>query len=341
MGITRQCLRQVVTIGSVLVVALASSGCKKADPIRIDGSSTVGPITIAAADWYKSGTGPAHDERHADANISVNISGTTGGFLKFCAGETDISDASRPINAEETSACKQKGIEFVELSVAYDGISIVVNRKNNWATTITTAELKTLWERAAEHKVTRWSQVRTGWPEREVHLYGPGGKSGTYDYFNEVILHDKKCRADYVGSEDDDELVKGVASDEGGLGYFGRAYYQKNKDKLALVPVDAGGGPVAPNPDTIRNGIYEPLARPLFIYVARKSFERRDVSAFVDFYLTHAADLASTTNYVPLSPQLYALMQSRAEDRTLGSVFSKIPKVEVKFGDLQRTETGK
>jgi phosphate transport system substrate-binding protein len=330
---------QAIVLGSAFVFGIALSGCKKENPIQIDGSSTVGPITAAAADWYKVGSGPGSSDRHPDANISVKISGTTGGFTRFCAGETDISDASRPINVDETNACKKNGVDFVELSVAYDGISIVVNPRNRWATSITTAELKKLWEPAAEHKVTRWSQLRGGWPDREIHLYGPGGQSGTYDYFNQVILSEKKCRSDYVASEDDNELVKGIASDEGALGYFGLGYYEKNNDKLGLVPVDGGGGPVVPNTDTIQKGTYEPLSRPLFIYVARKSFDRPEVASFVDFYLAHAADLANSTKYVALSPVLYATTRKRAAQRTLGSVFGKVPKVEVKFEDLQRNET--
>ncbi len=329
-------VRRFIVIGAAFL-CLAQMACLKERPVHVDGSSTVGPISVAAVAWYKAGMGTASGVRHPNANISVNISGTTAGFAKFCAGETDISDASRPITKEESSLCKQNGIDFVELPVAYDGISIVVNPKNTWASTITTAELKKLWEPDAEHKITRWSQVRADWPDRDVHLYGPGGASGTYDYFNEVILKTKKCRSDYTGSEDDDALVSDIASDEGALGYFGLAYYEKNWDKLALVSVDSGGGPVAPSVQTIRRGTYEPLSRPLFIYVSRKSFDRLEVSLFVDFYLDNAADLASASRYVALSNELYSGVRHRADVRKIGSAFDKVPKVEVRFDALRGT----
>jgi phosphate transport system substrate-binding protein len=287
--------------------------------VTLDGSSTVFPISEAVAEEFQRAT--------PGTRVTVGISGTGGGFQKFCRAETDISDASRPITASEIAACEKAGVEYVELPVAYDGIAIVVNPKATWATDITAAELKTLWAPEAQAKVTKWNQVRTTWPDREIHLFGAGVDSGTYDYFTEAITGKAKAsRGDFTSSEDDNVLVQGVSSDELALGFIPFAYFEDNADKLKLVPVDDGkadngAGAIMPSPDTIRTGTYQPLSRPVFIYVSRKAAERPEVQKFVDFYLAQADTLVPEVNYVGLGADAYMLVAERFAARTTGSLF--------------------
>lgn len=281
--------------------------------IKVDGSSTVGPITMAVAEQF-NGSAP-------NVKVAVGISGTGGGFKKFGAGQLDISDASRPIKDKEAAAAKAKGIDFIELPVAYDGIAVVVNPKNTWAKSLKVDELKKIW--AQDSKINNWSQVRAGFPNKPLKLYGPGTASGTYDYFNEEILgKEKKSRSDYQASEDDNTLVQGVSKDEGALGYFGFAYFEENADKLKLVGVDDGKGAVEPSQDTILTGKYKPLSRPLFIYIARKAADRAEVKAFVDYYLANAKDLVKQVGYVPLPDGIYTAAQSRWNAKTAGTLFA-------------------
>src|SRR5688572_19401931 len=286
--------------------------------IRVDGSSTVFPISEAMAEEFKAA--------NPQVDISVGISGTGGGFQKFCRGETDISDASRPIRAAEMETCKTAGIEFIELPVAYDGLAIAVNPKNSWATAVTTAELKTLWEPGAQGKVMRWSQVRKGWPDREIHLFGAGVDSGTFDYFTEAINgKEKASRGDFTQSEDDNVLVQGVGGDELALGFIPLAYVEQNKDRLKSIPVDDGkaengNGPISATSETVRNGTYQPLSRPLFIYVARKSADRPEVRAFVDSYFSQP-ELMREVGYVELTPQIYELAKGHFTARKVGTAF--------------------
>ncbi len=264
--------------------------------INIDGSSTVYPITEAVAEDFSA--------ENPDVHISVAESGTGGGFKKFSRGEIDINDASRPIKSTEDSACKGNNITYLELLVAYDGLSVVVNPQNDWCNDITVAELKKIWEPEAQGKITKWSQVRAGWPNEEIHLYGPGSQSGTFDYFTEEICGKaKSCRGDYTASEDDNVLVQGVSSDKYALGYFGLAYYEANTDKLKLVGVDNGAGAILPSVETVKNKTYTPLGRPLYIYVSNTSAARPEVTAFVNFYLEHAATLSAEVGYVPLTAE--------------------------------------
>ncbi len=306
--------------------------------VRIDGSSTVFPITEAVAEEFQNA-------ERGRVRVTVGISGTGGGFKKFCRGETDISDASRPIKESEVKMCAENGVRYIELPVAYDGLAVMVNKKNDWVNHLTVAELKKIWEPAAEGKVTRWSQVRKGWPDKTIRLYGPGTDSGTFDYFTEAINgKEKASRADFTASEDDNILVQGIAGDEGSLGYFGVAYYEANQDKLKLVPIDDGKvengkGPVYPKFENVVNGTYQPLSRPLFIYVSAKSAERSEVQRFVKFYLSNGAKLSQEVGYVSLPSEAYALGQARFDKRMPGSVFGGHgSQVGVKIEELLKKE---
>ncbi|MCC7179076.1 MAG: PstS family phosphate ABC transporter substrate-binding protein [Acidobacteria bacterium] len=288
--------------------------------VTLDGSSTVFPISEAVAEEFQ--------RANPGTRVTVGISGTGGGFQKFCRAETDISNASRPISASEIAACDKAGVGYVELPVAYDGIAIVVNPKASWIADITVAELKTLWAPEAQGKVTRWSQVRPGWPDREIHLFGAGVDSGTYDYFTEAITGKAKAsRGDFTSSEDDNVLVQGVSSDELALGFLPFAYYEENQDKLKLIPVDDGNadngaGPLLPSAESIRTGTYQPLSRPVFIYVSTKAAVRPEVQKFVDFYLAEADVLVREVSYVGLGPAAYQLVGERFAKRTTGSLFA-------------------
>lgn len=288
--------------------------------IRVDGSSTVFPISEAVAEEFQ--------KANQGTRVTVGISGTGGGFQRFCRGETDISDASRPISKSELSACSGAGINFVELPVAYDGIAIVVNPKANWISDITVEELRKMWEPGAQGKILKWNQVRPGWPDREIHLFGAGVDSGTYDYFTEAITGKAKAsRGDFTSSEDDNVLVQGVSGDESALGFIPFAYFGENQDKLKLVPVDDrkddnGKGPVAPSLDTIRTGTYQPLSRPLFIYASEKALARPEVQKFIEFYLGEGPKLAEEVGYVELGDQVYQLVRQHFANRKTGSAFA-------------------
>jgi len=286
-----------------------------ANLIKVDGSSTVYPITEAVAEEFG-----ASDRA---IRLTVGISGTGGGFKKFCAGETDISDASRPIRETEVQLCAKNGIDYIELPIAYDALSVVINPKNTWATQITVAELKKIWEPEAQNKITRWNQVRADWPDKPLVLFGPGTDSGTYDYFTEAIMgKEDASRADFTSSEDDNILVQGIAGDEGALGYFGMADLIENQDKLKAAKIDSGNGAVAPTPESVKNGTYKPLSRPLFNYVNKRSAERAEVRKFVNFYLAQSPVMLSQIGYVALPSQAYALATQRFTSGRIGSMFA-------------------
>lgn len=309
---------------AVIVLLLATASCDRTGEqlgaesglqgsVRIDGSSTVYPITEAVAEEFQ--------KVHRGVRVTVGIAGTGGGFKRFTAGETDISDASRPIDPTEAELAAQNNIAYIELPVGFDGLSVLVNPANGFVTSLTVAELKRIWEPGSTVKL--WSDVRSGWPAREIHLFGPGTDSGTFDYFTEAINGKSKAmRADFNASEDDNVLVQGIAGDHDALGFFGYAYYAENGDKLKLVAVDGGSGPVAPSPETIRDGTYAPLSRPVFIYVNTQSASRPEVEAFVKFYLDNATTLVSEVGYVPLPNAIYELARHRYETRTTGSVYA-------------------
>ncbi len=322
---------------SILMLALlALAGCKSGNEtkggehadqpagvtglVAVDGSSTVFPITEAVAEEFQ--------KENNSVKVTVGISGTGGGFKKFCAGETDISDASRPIKQSEIELCAKNGIEYVELPVAFDGLAVLVHPKNDWAKSMTVEELKSIWQPEAQGKVTKWSQVRKGFPAKDLRLYGPGVDSGTYDYFTEVVVgKEHSSRGDYTSSEDDNVLVQGIAGDEGALGFFGYAYYEENKDKLKLVAIDDGkkengDGPIEPSTETVRNGTYRPLSRPIFIYVAKKSLETKpQIAAFTKFYLAHSKTLTAEVGYVPLPDAVYTMGQKRVDEKKTGTLF--------------------
>lgn len=264
--------------------------------INIDGSSTVYPITEAVAEEFK--------KVYPDVKVAVALSGTGGGFKKFVRGETDINDASRPITKFEDSIAKVNGIQYIDLEIAYDGLAVVVNPQNDWCKDITVAELKKIWEPEAQGKITHWNQIRPEWPNEPIHLYGAGVESGTYDYFAEAIVGKAhSSRGDYTSSEDDNVLVQGVSSDKFALGFFGFAYYEENKDKIKLVAIDNGNGPVLPSIETVKNKSYSPLARPLFIYINNKAAERKEVQEFINFYLDQMNMLVPEVGYIPLSDE--------------------------------------
>jgi phosphate transport system substrate-binding protein len=297
----------------------AGGAAAEAQLITLDGSSTVFPIAEAVAEEYgKANAG--------GRTPTVGISGTGGGFQKFCRGETDISNASRPIRPAEIEACSKAGIEYIEVPVAYDGLAIVVNPKNSWATTITVAELRTLWAPDAQGKVTRWSQVRPSWPNRDIRLFGAGVDSGTYDYFTEATVgKEGASRGDFTSSEDDNVIVQGVASDELALGFLPLAYVEQNRERLKIVPVDDGkpdngAGPITPSAQTVRDGTYQPLSRPLFVYVSRKAADRPEVQTFVEMFFNRT-DLTQEVGYIELTPQIYDLARKHFADRKTGTAF--------------------
>jgi phosphate transport system substrate-binding protein len=265
--------------------------------VQTDGSSTVFPITEAVAEEFSL----LHEGR---ATATVGMSGTGGGFKRFCADETDISNASRPITQSERDLCAAAGVEFMEIKVALDGLAVAVNPENGFVDCLTVEELKKVWEPGST--VQRWSQVRQGFPDQPLKLYGPGTNSGTFDYFTEAIMGEARAsRADYTASEDDNVLVQGVEGDRSSLGYFGYAYYLENAGRLKSVGVDGGSGCVKPTPETVTSGQYAPLSRPLFIYVKKSALAKPEVRAFVKFYLEHAAELVPQVGYVPLAPAEY------------------------------------
>ncbi|MCC6751303.1 MAG: PstS family phosphate ABC transporter substrate-binding protein [Deltaproteobacteria bacterium] len=317
--------RAVALLAAGSVLGLALAGCSKrggsgaaAELVEVDGSSTVFPITEAVAEEF---------QRRERVRVTARSSGTGGGFKRFCRGEVPIVGASRPIKPTELAACTKGGVRFIELPVAYDGIAIVVHPENGWARDLTVRELKTIWAPEAQEKVTRWSQVRKGWPDEELHLFGPGVDSGTYDYFTQAVVgREHASRGDFTSSEDDNVLVQGVSRDRLALGYFGLGYYQANRQRLRAVPVDDGRaengqGPVLPSAASVADGTYQPLARPIFLYVAQSALERPAVASFATYYLEHAPRLSAAVGYTPLTARAIGLARERLARRTPDSAF--------------------
>ncbi|MCM1985266.1 PstS family phosphate ABC transporter substrate-binding protein [Lyngbya confervoides] len=317
---------------TLAVVPSLEATAQSAKLIQIDGSSTVFPITEAVAEEFQA-------KNRGKINVTVGVSGSGGGFKQFCAGEIDIANASRPIKSAEMDLCKQNGIKYVEIPVARDALTVVINQNNPFVDMMTIEELKKLWSSETNPKVTTWSQIRPGWPNQKISLYGPGTDSGTFDYFSEEVLgKGGSSRADYVASEDDNLLVQGVSRDKNALGYFGFAYYLENKDLIKAVPIDSGAGPVVPSSETVENSTYTPLSRPLFIYVSDQALNRPEVSSFIGFYLDNAADLSSEVGYVPLSSSDYAAARTNVTQKRYGTIFSATPSAGKQIADLLKLD---
>ncbi|ABW25254.1 PstS family phosphate ABC transporter substrate-binding protein [Acaryochloris marina] len=289
----------------------ATSADAQTKKIKIDGSSTVFPISEAVAEEFQKLT-------NNKVNVTVGVSGTGGGFKKFCAGETDISDASRPIKEKEQKLCE--GVEYIEIPVAFDALTVVVN-KGNPIKSMTVAELKKMWSENPEGSVTTWKEVNSSWPADKISFYAPGSDSGTFDYFNGTIAK-KNHRKDITASEDDNILVQGVSREPNGIGYFGFAYYEQNKDRLNAVAIDNGNGPVLPSREAVENGTYTPLSRPIFIYVNKKAAKRPEVRQFVNYYLRKAAEFSAEVGYIPLPAPAYQQAAKNFREGKTGSFFA-------------------
>lgn len=325
---------------AILVPALATVGVWSAKLvhsestalIKVDGSSTVFPITEAVAEEFQK-------ETRGSVRVTVGISGTGGGFKKFCRGEIDVQDASRPISSSEMEACRAGGVQFYELPIAFDALTIAVSPQATWVDSITVAELKTMWEPSAQGRVTKWNQIRSTWPDQPLKLFGAGSDSGTFDYFTEAVVGKaKSSRGDFTASEDDNTLVQGIANDKHALGYIPFAYYEPNKKRLKAVSIDGGHGPVIPSRETVENGSYQPLSRPLFIYVNAKSASKPEVKRFVEFYLAQVPVLAPQVKYVPLPPQAYALAGEHFKNGRQGTAFQGGSTIGMKIEELLRRE---
>ena len=317
---------------TALFISFAGIGIGNAGTIRIDGSSTVYPITEAVAEDFQIA-------KRGKARVTVGISGTGGGFKKFCRGEVDITNASRPIMQKEMDKCKKAGIEYVEMPVAFDALTVVIHPKNNWSKTITVAELKKMWGPAAQNKINSWNQINPAWPNAKFKLYGAGADSGTFDYFTEAIVgKSKSSRGDFTASEDDNVLVQGVSRDKNGLAFFGFAYYVENRKKLNAVAIDAGNGGVLPSYETVANGTYQPLSRPIFIYVNVKAAERPEVRDLIDFYMTKGQALIEEVKYFPLPKAVYSLNLENLDKKKVGTVFGGESKMGMKIEDVMKLE---
>ena len=321
-----------VTLATAAALGLAAAA--SAQTVKIDGSSTVFPITEAVAEEFQKA-------KRGAIKVTVGISGTGGGFKKFCRGETDISNASRPILKKEMADCKQAGVQYIELPVAFDALTVVVNPKNTFVKNLSVAELKKMWEPAAQGKITNWNQINPAFPKAPLKLFGAGADSGTFDYFTEAITgKSKSSRGDFTASEDDNVLVQGVSRDVNALGFFGFAYYVENRDKLKAVPiVEKDGKPaVAPSMENVLNGSYQPLARPIFIYVNAASIKKPEVREFVEYYNKHGENLAKEVKYVPLPPKAYTYNLESLGKMRLGTKFEGENKVGLTIEDLMKLE---
>ncbi len=304
-----------------------------AQVVKVDGSSTVYPVTEAVAEEFQ--------KANKGLKVTVGVSGTGGGFKKFCRGETDISNASRPILAAEMEDCKKIGVDYIELPVAFDALTVAINPRNTWLKQATVAELKKMWEPGAQGKVMRWNQVNPAWPDQPIKLFGAGSDSGTFDYFTEAIVGKaKSSRGDYTASEDDNVLVQGVSGDVNAIGYFGYAYYAENMSKLKALPIiEKDGKPaVSPSAETVIAGTYQPLARPIFIYVNTKSLAKPEVKKFIDFYMTQGAKMAKEVKYVPLPASVYASNVKHISEGRKGTVFGGKNEVGISIEELTKRE---
>jgi phosphate transport system substrate-binding protein len=319
-----------------LIIGLSACGERAAPTmVQIDGSSTVYPVAEAVAEEYQAIQG-------GKVRVTVGISGTGGGFKKFCRGETDISNASRPILSEEIEACKASGIEYIELPIAFDALTVVIHPENTWAEEMTVEQLRKIWEPSAQGVITRWNQVDPSWPDEPLKLFGAGSDSGTFDYFTEAVVGKaKSSRGDYTASEDDNVLVTGVSQDRNAIGYFGFAYYLENADKVKAVRVKttADAPAVGPAQESVLDATYQPLSRPVFIYVNAKAVDRPEVRGFVEFFLTQARGLIEEVKYVPLPERAYQLAQDKFNARRTGTVFEGHSEIGVHIEELLQRES--
>lgn len=318
---------------SALALLGAAPLAAQAQVVKIDGSSTVYPITEAVAEEFQ--------KANRGVKVTVGVSGTGGGFKKLCRGEIDISNASRPISASEMADCKKAGVEYFELPVAFDALTVVINPKNAWLKQATVAELKKLWEPAAQGKVLRWNQVNPQWPDQPIKLFGAGSDSGTFDYFTEAIVgKSKSSRGDFTASEDDNVLVQGVAGDVNAIGYFGYAYYAENVNRLKALPIVAAEGKpaVSPSETSVINGSYQPLSRPIMIYVNAKSVAKPEVKKFVEFFMANGAKMSKEVKYVPLPPEAYKIGLEHIAKGKKGTVFNGKNEVGITISDLLKRE---
>jgi phosphate transport system substrate-binding protein len=317
-------MRALALLSLLFALALALAGCGSdrggaaddgdnggssdlSGSVEADGSSTVGPYTTAAAERFQ--------RANPNVRVTVGVSGTGGGFERFCRGETDLSNASRPIKDEERELCERKGVEFVEFHVANDALTVVANPENDWADCLTVEQLKTIWDQGS--KVGTWREVDSSWPAERLRLYGPGTDSGTFDYFTDEINGEEgRSRSDFSASEDDNVIVQGVAGNRGGLGYFGLSYYEQNQGRLKALEIDGGEGCVAPSVENAQNGTYTPLSRPLFIYAKTESFERPEVRAFIEYTLDNEREIAEAAQFVPLTDEQLEKARSDFEAAT-------------------------
>uniref|UniRef100_Q47D59 Phosphate-binding protein n=1 Tax=Dechloromonas aromatica (strain RCB) TaxID=159087 RepID=Q47D59_DECAR len=327
-------IKKSVSILSILGVAIFGSNIAHAQVIKIDGSSTVYPITEAVAEEFQKA-------KKNVVKVTVGISGTGGGFKKFCRDELDISDASRPITKSEMELCKAAGVQYIEMPVAFDALTVVVNPKNTFLKQATIEEMKVLWEPAAQGKITKWNQVNPAWPDAPVKLFGAGADSGTFEYFTEAMVGKaKSSRGDYTASEDDNVLVQGVSRDVNAIGYFGYAYYAENSSKLRALPIvnPKTGKAVEPSAANVENGTYAPLSRPIFIYVKAKSLDKPEVKEFIEFYMKNGAKLTKEVKYVPLPASAYTGNVEHMTKKKLGTVFGGHNEIGITIEDVMKRE---
>jgi phosphate transport system substrate-binding protein len=325
---------KIVRALAVAGVAVFGAQMAHADVVKVDGSSTVYPITEAVAEEFQKAKKNA-------IRVTVGISGTGGGFKKFCRGEIDIANASRPILKKEMADCKAAGVEYIELPVAFDALTVVMNPKNAFLKELTVEQLKAIWEPAAQGKIARWNQVNPAWPDAPIKLFGAGSDSGTFDYFTEAIVGKaKSSRGDYTASEDDNVLVQGVSRDVNAIGYFGYAYYAENTGKLKAVPIveKAGKPAVLPSEESVIKGTYQPLSRPIFVYINPKSLDKPEVREFVEFYMKNASKLTKEVKYVPLPAKAYTVNMEHIDKKKTGTVFGGTAEVGITIEELQKRE---
>lgn len=325
-------LLSVFSFAITLAMAMGNNTVNARPIVTIDGSSTVYPVTEAVAEDFQIA-------QKGKIRVTVGISGTGGGFKKFCRAEIDIVNASRPILHSEMEACRAAGVQYIEMPIAFDALTVAVNPHNTWSRTMTVEELKKVWEPSAQGKITKWNQINPAWPDERIKLFGAGADSGTFDYFTEAIVGKaKSSRGDFTASEDDNVLVQGIASDRHSLGFFGFAYYIENRNKVSVVAIDSGKGGVIPSPETVENGSYQPLSRPIFIYVNAKAVDKPEVNEFVNFYMENAPALVKEVKYFPLPSEAYQLNLDHLKERKVGTVFEGESKINLNIEELLKLE---